>query len=169
MGWGAAIAALNQAPPGEGISRLSEVMASALLDAVGASSGPLYAMALQRAGAAVRGRADLDAPALASWIEGMSAGIIELGKASRGDKTMVDAFAPAAEAARHAADAGGDEDAVLAAARDAAGQGMQHTAIIEARRGRSAKLGARSIGHIDPGAASAFVMLRAMAAALADQ
>jgi len=79
---------------------------------------------------------------------------------------QIDAWVPAAHAATHTAQNGGTSLDVLAAARDACKTGMQATASLQSRRGRSAKLGARSIGHIDPGAASSFIMLRAMAAAL---
>ncbi len=79
---------------------------------------------------------------------------------------MVDAWVPAAAAAQSSANEGASTLDTLKAARDAAEAGMQATAKMEARRGRSAKLGARSLGHVDPGAASTFVVLRAMAAAL---
>lgn len=96
----------------------------------------------------------------------MSDGILARGGAAPGDKTMIDAWTPAAAAAREAAAAGRSAGAVLAAARDAARAGMEATSGIESRRGRSAKLGARSLGHIDPGAASAYLTLRAMCTTL---
>ena len=138
--------------------------AKAFLNAVGASSGPLYATAFMRAGAAVKGKESLedgDAPAL---VAAMAEGIAHRGKAARGDKTMLDAWAPAAEAAEGAA--GQPAVAVFAAAADAAAAGAEATADMEAKLGRAARLGARSLGHKDPGAASAALMLRAMAEAL---
>ncbi|MGB3876432.1 MAG: DAK2 domain-containing protein, partial [Shinella zoogloeoides] len=68
--------------------------------------------------------------------------------------------------AQESAKGGGSAIDVLLAARDGGEAGMKATAALESRRGRSAKLGARSVGHIDPGAASTYVTLRAMAAAL---
>lgn len=95
----------------------------------------------------------------------MSNGILARGGAKPGDKTMLDAWVPAAKAAIAAADKGADERAVLKAAAAAARAGMEHTAELESRRGRSAKLGARSLGHLDPGAASAAIVLAAMSEA----
>ncbi|MCF3638776.1 dihydroxyacetone kinase subunit DhaK [Rhizobium sp. TRM95111] len=166
-GWTAVTAALAALPADATISEICETIAHAFLTAVGASSGPLYAEAFRSAGAAVSDRLDLDGPALAAWVKGMSDGILARGGAKPGDKTMIDAWVPAALAAADAADRGMDESAVLEAARDAARAGMHDTAEIESRCGRSAKLGARSLGHIDPGAASASVMLAAMCSVLA--
>ncbi len=140
--------------------------AKAFLNAVGASSGPLYATALMRAGAAVKGRdvlTDNDAPAL---IAAMAEGIAHRGKASLGDKTMLDAWRPAADAAADAA--GQPMAAVFDAAAEAAEAGAEATAAMQAKLGRAARLGERSVGHKDPGAASAALMLRAMAETVAD-
>ncbi len=138
--------------------------AKSFLNAVGASSGPLYATAFMRAGAAVKGKdtlADADAPLL---IGAMAEGIAHRGKAAPGDKTMIDAWVPAAEAA--AARAGEPFAQVLAGAAEAAEAGAEATAGMEARLGRAARLGARSLGHRDPGAVSAAILLRAMAGAV---
>lgn len=67
-------------------------MAKAFLDAVGASSGPLYATAFLRAGTAVKDRLNLDAASMAAWIEAACEGVRERGRAAPGDKTMVDAW-----------------------------------------------------------------------------
>lgn len=162
IGWTAVTAALADLAADATISETCDVMAEAFLSAVGASSGPLYAGAFRSAGAAVSDRLNLDGPALAAWIEGMSNGILARGGAKPGDKTMVDAWVPAATAATAAAAAGKNEKGVLTAAAEAAHAGAQHTENLESRRGRSAKLGERSLGHIDPGAASAAIILTAM-------
>ncbi|WP_170603635.1 dihydroxyacetone kinase subunit DhaL [Ruegeria arenilitoris] len=138
--------------------------AKAFLNAVGASSGPLYATAFMRAGAAVKGKdvlGDGDAPGL---IVAMAEGIAHRGKAERGDKTMLDAWGPASDAAT--ASAGKPAATVFHAAADAAEAGAEATVEMQARLGRAARLGARSLGHKDPGAASAAVLLRAMARTL---
>jgi len=142
IGWTAVGADLDGAPTGETITELCDRIAQTFLTAVGASSGPLYASAFRSAGAAVSDRLDLDGEALAAWIGAMSDGILARGGAAPGDKTMIDAWTPAAAAAREAAAAGRSAGAVLAAARDAARAGMEATSGIESRRGRSAKLGA---------------------------
>ncbi|NPD16783.1 dihydroxyacetone kinase subunit DhaK [Xinfangfangia sp. D13-10-4-6] len=165
IGWKAVQAALANAPADETIEGSCKRMAKAFLDAVGASSGPLYATAFLRAGAAVGQRQNLDGAALATWLAAALQGIRDRGRAEPGDKTMIDAWVPAVAAAQ-GLPADASELAVMQAARDGAEAGMNATAALESRRGRSAKLGARSVGHIDPGAASTFVILRAMTAAL---
>ena len=160
IGWTAITRALAEAPGDATITTLCGRMSAAFLDAVGASTGPLYASAFQTAGAAVAHRMNLDGPAMAAWVRGISDGIGKRGGAALGEKTMIDAWLPAAEAAEAE---GGDPAAVLAAAAAAAARGRDRTAEIESRRGRSAKLGARSLGHVDPGAASATLILQAMA------
>ncbi|NVP55435.1 dihydroxyacetone kinase subunit DhaL [Mycoplana rhizolycopersici] len=162
IGWTAVSAALSELEANATISETCDVIAQAFLTAVGASSGPLYASAFQSAGAAVSERLNLDGPAMAAWVKGMGDGILSRGGAKPGDKTMLDAWVPAGEAAVLAAGEGADENAVLQAATDAARAGRNETATFESRRGRSAKLGARSLGHIDPGAASAALILAAM-------
>lgn len=165
IGWTAVKAALNAAPADDTITQSCTKAAKAFLDAVGASSGPLYASAFNSAGKAVADRLNLDAEAMAAWVEGMLNGILKRGGASIGDKTMIDALAPAAKAAL-ASVATGDPHAVLSAATQGAKDGAEATREMESRRGRSKKLGQRSVGHMDPGAASAHVILSAMLAAL---
>lgn len=165
IGWMAVQTALDNSPENETIEESSKLMAKVFLDAVGASSGPLYATAFLRAGTAVADRLNLDAGALAKWLEAAKLGVIDRGRASPGDKTMVDAWVPAIEAANKAAEGGSELD-VIRAARDGAEAGMKATIDMESKRGRSAKLGIRSVGHIDPGAASTFVTLRGMSDAL---
>lgn len=166
IGWRAVIKALDAAPADDTITLTCTKAAKAFLDAVGASSGPLYAGAFNTAGKTVVDRLNLDAAAMAAWVEGMLNGILGRGGASAGDKTMIDAWMPAAEAARKAADTTDDPAIVLRAACDGARMGADATQDMESRRGRSKKLGIRSVGHIDPGAESAHVMLKAMSEAL---
>lgn len=159
IGWTAIARVMDEAPADETITRLCTRMSAAFLDAVGASTGPLYASAFHEAASAVADRLNLDGPAMAKWIGGICDGIRSRGGAGPGDKTMIDAWLPAAEAAR-AHDS--DPAACLRAAAAAAQEGRDRTADIESRRGRSAKLGARSMGHVDPGAASAHLVINAM-------
>ncbi|MEM5469408.1 dihydroxyacetone kinase subunit DhaL [Celeribacter marinus] len=146
-------------PRDETITQMCDRMGKVFLDAVGASSGPLYASAFQSAGAAVSDRLNLDAAAMVAWIEGLSDGIVARGGACVGEKTMVDAYVPAVNAAKAALGAGADITDCLNAATIGAKEGRDYTATIESKRGRSKKLGDRSIGHMDPGAASAHVIL----------
>src|SRR3569623_1152698 len=82
--------------------------AKSFLNAVGASSGPLYGTAFMRAGAAVKGKAAIDRDGLADCIAAMAKGMQDRGKAERGEKTMMDAWLPAADAIQ-AAKARGDD------------------------------------------------------------
>lgn len=144
-------------------SELLGMAAAAFLDAVGASTGPLYATGFRRASRALAGKDAVEIEDIALMLQAIAEGIAERGKGQRGDKTMLDVWLPAAEAARIAADRGARPDAfwedVLAAA--AAGAGATRSMI--ATRGRAARVGERSLGHMDPGAASALIILTEMA------
>ena len=118
-----------------------------------------------RAAAAVKGKSDLDRDALVAVVSGMAKGIQERGKGELGDKTMLDAWLPAAAAAEAAANEGKDAKACLEAAVEAAEAGAEATKSMVALRGRASRLGERALGHMDPGAASAVVILRTLASA----
>jgi dihydroxyacetone kinase-like protein len=132
--------------------------AKGFLNAVGASSGPLYATALLRAGKAAGARASMPRDELRSVIVGMRDGIVHRGKAEPGQKTMLDAWAPAAEAAA----AGKDADAIVEAAR----KGAESTRDMVATLGRAARLGDRSLGHPDPGSVSASMLVEEICKAM---
>ncbi|MCX6464382.1 MAG: dihydroxyacetone kinase subunit DhaL [Pseudonocardiales bacterium] len=138
-----------------------------LVSTVGGASGPLYGtFFLRMAGAA--GDADaLDAAALAAALRAGVDGVVARGKAGPGDKTMLDALLPALDAldAAVAADPG-DLAGALRAAADAAAAGRDATVPMQARKGRASYLGERSIGHQDPGATSAALLLETAAATL---
>jgi dihydroxyacetone kinase-like protein len=133
-----------------------------LIGTVGGASGPLYGTAFLRAAGAVDGRTELGADEFLAALDAAVTGIAALGKASVGEKTMLDALVPALEAARGAAAAGAPGSSVVTAASDAAESGAQATIPMLARKGRASYLGERSIGHQDPGATSAALLLRAL-------
>lgn len=141
--------------------------ARAFLNAVGASAGPLYATAFMRAAAAAKGRAVLNREGFVRAFLAMAQGVRERGKAEPGEKTMVDAWAPAAQAAETALARGEQLAAILAAAAAAAQEGAEATKGMQATKGRASRLGERSIGHMDPGAASAALIVRTVAEAVA--
>jgi dihydroxyacetone kinase-like protein len=145
-------------PPG----KVLVVAGSTLVSTVGGASGPLWGSALRRAGRAL-GDAPAVAPAeLVTALDAAVAAVVELGAAERGDKTMVDALAPAVDALRSAVDAGTSLGEGLAAARAAAEDGMRATVPMLARKGRASYLGERSIGHQDPGATSTALIIAAL-------
>jgi dihydroxyacetone kinase-like protein len=142
------------------------VAAKSFLNAVGASSGPLYATAFMRAGTAVKGKATLSDADFVAAFQAMAQGIRDRGKAEPGEKTMIDAWVPAAAAAGHALAEGKAAAAALDAAAEAAADGAEATKSMVAAKGRSARLGDRSVGHVDPGAASAVTVIKAIADSL---
>ena len=158
-GFKAAVEALGQAEPAS-VAEVLKTVAKTLMSTVGGAAGPLYGTAFLRASkAAVDG--DLDGAGVAAVIAGALDGIQARGKATTGEKTMVDAWTPALEAARAAAESGSDPAAVLEAAATAAEAGAAATEPMRATKGRASYLGERSIGHLDPGAVSTSLILRA--------
>ena len=141
---------------------LLNTAAKSFLNAVGASSGPLYATAFMRGGAAVKGKATLADADFIALFQAMAQGIRDRGKAEPGEKTMVDAWQPAAEAAAAASAAGKTLAQCLEAALAAAERGAEATKDMIAAKGRSSRLGERSLGHMDPGAASAVTVIGAI-------
>ncbi|UVK54150.1 dihydroxyacetone kinase subunit L [Mesorhizobium sp. AR02] len=141
---------------------LLNTAAKSFLNAVGASSGPLYATAFMRGAAAVKGKVTLADADFIALFQAMAQGIKDRGKAEPGEKTMVDAWQPAAEAAAAANVAGKTLAQSLEAALAAAESGAEATKDMIAAKGRSSRLGERSLGHMDPGAASAVTVIRAI-------
>jgi dihydroxyacetone kinase-like protein len=164
-GFQAVLDKLAETPP-ETPGAALKLTAMALMSKVGGAAGPLYGTAFLRAATALGDAAYIDAPALAAALGAARDGIVARGKAESGDKTMVDAWTPAVEAAMAAA-ADGDTLAVLIAAAEAAEAGAIATDPLVARKGRASYLGERSAGHRDPGAASSALILRAAAGAAA--
>ncbi|WP_208245468.1 dihydroxyacetone kinase subunit DhaL (plasmid) [Rhizobium sp. T1470] len=138
------------------------VAAKAFLNAVGASSGPLYATAFMRAGAAAKDKQALTDDDFLRAFAAMAQGIQERGKAELGEKTMFDAWRPAADAAQDSWRSGTPLAACFDAALQAAHEGCEATSGMTAGKGRASRLGHRAIGHIDPGAASAVIIIAAI-------
>ncbi|KAB2712431.1 dihydroxyacetone kinase subunit DhaL [Brucella intermedia] len=143
-------------------SEIFAAAAAAFLDTVGASTGPLYATAFRHASKALKPRESLDAEDQAGIVEAITRGIQERGKGQRGDKTMLDAWIPAMETAVDARTHGLSSLEMWNRILEAAEKGADSTRSMVAARGRAARLGERSLGHVDPGAASAVIILRSM-------
>ena len=146
------------APPG----KLLTTAGSTLVSTVGGASGPLWGMALRRAGRALGSGEEFDGGQLAAALEAALEGVVELGAAQEGDKTMVDALAPAVRTFREWIENGATVAAAMEAARVAAEEGMKATVPLQAQKGRASYLGERSIGHQDPGATSTTLILAAL-------
>ncbi len=151
-------------PPADIRSAL-QAAAATLIRHVGGAAGPLYGTFFLRAAAACAGKPELEAGDVVALFQAGTQGVCERGKAAAGDKTMLDALLPALEAMRQALAEGTGSVEILDRAAAAAEAGMRATIPIQARKGRASYLGPRSIGHQDPGATSAFLMLRAAAEA----
>jgi len=135
---------------------------STLISKVGGASGPLYGMAFRQAVRVLGDKPETDLAALAGALEAALSGVQKLGAAREGDKTMVDALAPAASAFSKAVAEGASDADAFAALAEAAGVGAQATIDMQARKGRASYLGPRSVGHEDPGAASTALIMRAL-------
>ena len=155
----------DSTPPG----KLLVAAGSTLVSTVGGASGPLWGTALRRAGRSLGDGESFDGAALALALESALDGVVELGAARPGDKTMVDALEPAVRALRERVDGGASAEEAVAAAREAAEEGMQATVPLQASKGRASYLGERSIGHQDPGATSTVFILRALEQAVRER
>jgi dihydroxyacetone kinase-like protein len=148
---------------GNDIGAALNAVGMALVSSVGGAAGPLYGTFFIQMGSASSGKDEL---ALADWGRAVKAGVDGVqarGKAEPGDKTMVDALLPAAEALGDAAHQGADVEDGLRRAADAAEEGMKATINLVARKGRASYLGPRSAGHQDPGATSSYLLMKSAA------
>ena len=158
----AALAGLDATPPADPAALLKAV-AMAMISKVGGTSGPLFGtLFLRMSGAFGDGSPTAFAAAFRAGVDG----VVARGKAEAGDKTMLDALLPAADALEQAVGAGTPLPEALQAAADAAAAGRDATTPMQARKGRASYLGERSVGHQDPGATSAAMLVQAAATAL---
>jgi dihydroxyacetone kinase-like protein len=151
----------------ESTGDLFKTVGMTLVSTVGGASGPLYGTFFLRFGGAAGAAETLDAATLGAALRAGVDGIVARGKAAPGDKTMVDALTPAADAWEAAAADGASPAEAASAAVDAARTGRDATIPLVARKGRASYLGERSAGHLDPGSASATLLIEALRDALA--
>ncbi|HWO69350.1 MAG TPA: dihydroxyacetone kinase subunit DhaL [Actinomycetota bacterium] len=166
-GMQAAIAKLDGLAAGD-IGALLRTVGMTLVSTVGGAGGPLYGTLFMQMGMAASGKAELSPR---DWLEALERGlqgVVNLGKAELGDKTMVDALTPARDALKEALDEGASFGDALRRAAAAAEEGMKATIPMVARKGRASYLGERSAGHQDPGATSSYLLIRAAADAWSD-
>ncbi|MHC9550165.1 dihydroxyacetone kinase subunit DhaL [Corynebacterium diphtheriae] len=167
-GFAEVVAKLDDLPESATPADILKVTAQTLISTVGGASGPLLGTAFLRASKALTAPT-IDASSAAAFIAAALEGIQARGKANEGEKTMVDAWAPAAHAAATAADEGASPADVLARAAAAASQGAADTESMVATKGRASYLGERSVGHRDPGATSSAYFLQAAADAASEE
>jgi dihydroxyacetone kinase-like protein len=169
-GMTAVVGVLTDDAPAAGPGPLLKQVGMTLVRTVGGASGPLYGTFFLRMATALGDDtgavpAETFAKALRAGLEG----IVARGKAEAGDKTMFDALAPAVDALDGELGRGGSLAAVLRAASAAADAGRDATVPLHARKGRASYLGERSVGHQDPGATSAALLMAAAAQALPEE
>ena len=134
-----------------------------LVSTVGGASGPLYGTAFMKAGMACKGLTEIDGPAFVKAMEAAVDGIKMRGKATEGEKTMLDALCPALKVMQDDVAAGKSLKEALQDAAQAAEKGVEYTKTIIATKGRASYLGERSLGHQDPGATSSLYLLQVLA------
>jgi dihydroxyacetone kinase-like protein len=161
-GFTAALERLESTEPASPADVLKAV-SMALIGKVGGAAGPLYGTAFLRASTSFGEKDEVSAEDAATALQAALDGVKQRGKAEVGDKTMIDALEPAAEAA---SGANGSVAEVFRAAAEAAKKGADSTVPLTARRGRASYLGARAQGHMDPGAHSSYLLLDAAARVL---
>jgi dihydroxyacetone kinase-like protein len=165
-GMTAVLGALDEASPAD-MSALCKQVGMTLVKSVGGASGPLYGTFFLRMAGALGSGEGVDAADFAKALRAGVEGVVQRGRAEAGDKTMFDALAPALDALDAALASGADLAVALADATVAAETGRDATESMVARKGRASYLGQRSVGHIDPGATSAAMLIAAAATAFA--
>jgi dihydroxyacetone kinase-like protein len=145
---------------GEDVGGLLKTVGMTLVSKVGGAGGPLYGTLFMQMGAATAGKSELSIEDWAKAVDAGLKGVQARGKAEPGDKTMIDALTPAAEALSKAVAEDASLDDALSSATRAAEDGMKATIPLVARKGRASYLGERSAGHQDPGATSSFLLIK---------
>ena len=144
------------------IGSILKTVSMTLISSVGGASGPLYGTMFLRASTAVAGKSELTDEDMVALLQAAVDGIIQRGKANLGDKTMLDALSPASEAFKQAVANGASTQEALQQAVAAAEEGMKNTIPLVAKKGRASYLGDRSANHQDPGATSAYLILKTL-------
>ncbi|NEP25454.1 dihydroxyacetone kinase subunit DhaL [Moorena sp. SIO3I6] len=144
------------------IGSILKTVSMTLISSVGGASGPLYGTLFLRSSAAVAGKQELTKEDMVKLFQAGVEGVVQRGKANLGDKTMLDALSPAANAFAQAVDQGDSMLEALQQAVNAAEEGMKNTIPLVAKKGRASYLGERSAGHQDPGATSAYLIFQTL-------
>jgi len=161
-GFQAVVSELEDNPP-QDIGAALKAVAMTLIRTVGGAAGPLYGTFFLRASSTCAGKTELPAFGVVEMFDAGVAGVQQRGKANLNDKTMLDALVPALQAMRAALARGADLAELLRDGATAAQAGMKNTIPLRARKGRASYLGERSIGHQDPGATSAYLLVKTAA------
>ena len=160
IGWSAIKEKISSLDNNITFDKICMQIASSFLSAVGASAGPLYATALMRGGAKLKDFSVINSSQVSDFFDAAANGIQERGKANLGDKTMLDVWLPTSKKIKDISTNTDDIIEILKQGSLMANESMLLTKDMLAKKGRSSKLGERSKGHIDPGAASSALIFR---------
>lgn len=149
----------NEELPDDDLGNILKSSGMALVSNVGGASGPLYGTAFMKAGMILLNKSTMNINDFIEMLQVALDGIKMRGKATEGEKTMIDALSPAIEAGKKAIDEEKNAREILILIRDAAKEGMEYTKNIIATKGRASYLGERSLGHQDAGATSMYLIL----------
>jgi dihydroxyacetone kinase-like protein len=158
-GFRAVLEKLNELK-GKDVGGILKSVGMTLMSNVGGAAGPLYGIAFIKAGVAAEGKKEINVNDFVKIFEAAEQAIIDMGKASLGEKTMLDAIHPAVIAIRKAKDQNKPLIETFEIGVKAAEEGMKSTIDMVSKRGRSSYLGERSRGHQDVGATSTVIMLK---------
>ena len=157
---------LLESPSLPGLGESLDALGITLLEGIGGSRGPLYGSFFIGLAETFAGHPQLDAELFGRALAHAIDEVESVGSAKVGDKTLIDTLVPARDAYLAAVSGGADFTAALSAMTDAAEQGWKSTKDLQARIGRASRLGERSIGVLDAGATSCFLLLRTLATSL---
>ena len=160
IGWSAVKEKISTLDENLPFDKICMQIASSFLSAVGASAGPLYATALMRGGSKLKDLTVINSSQLSEFFDAAANGIQERGKANLGDKTMLDVWLPTAKKIKEISSSTDDIIEILRQGSSTANETMLSTKDMLSKKGRSSKLGERSRGHIDPGAASSALIFK---------
>jgi len=152
-------AQLEKLDPGT-VEQVFVTTGTAMMSSMGGASGALFGTLFRAGGKALAGRPVLESEGLAVFLQAALDGVMKRGGAKPGDKTMIDALAPAAEAASKAI--GKPLSEALAAVASAAEAGKEASKAMVAQFGRAKTLGDACIGFPDAGACSITIILATM-------
>ena len=161
-GFNAVFTKIDALPDDADLSTILKTIGMGLISSVGGAAGPLYGTAFMRAGKVVKDKTTIENVDIIAMLDAAIQGIKDRGKAEKGEKTMLDALVPARDTFVKAIAEHKSAVEALGEAIKSAQDGVEFTKTIIATKGRASYVGARSIGHQDPGATSATIMLKAL-------
>ncbi len=150
----------------EDIGTLFKDVGMVVMNSVGGAMGALYGTFFLKLSQAGAGKSEVNIGDLVSMLQTGEQGILDIGKANPGDKTLLDTLAPAVRAIEAAQKEGKSLANALTDFEQAAQKGMESTKDMLAKMGRASRLGERTIGHQDAGATSCYFILRSLASAV---